>query len=379
MNVLHSTWYGTFVINIKDGSHVVMDRIFPENDARSIAKDLFLINNGEIIDRERRLASGHEITGVADPRLLPLSSTKVVIPPRELNLPDPTSLGFSTSLLSEATILLSEMAMNDGPDDSTIMSGVGALTDIDSSLNLITERMREWLSKYWEEASPLLEDLEVLEMVGEDPDPTSLFARLERNDISPPKPDAPDLQGMSALAKAARSLWKSRESMEAYLETEMAQVAPCLSEVSGPLIGARLIHNAGGLRRLAKLPSSTVQVLGAEKMFFKFLKEGGKPPKHGVLFQHSWVHSLPVSKRGKMARALANAASIASRIDFYGSGDAGPLKARLEKRREEILRSEESKRVGGGRQPPFREGWWADKPLPNRSRGRRTHGRGKRK
>jgi nucleolar protein 56 len=138
-----------------------------------------------------------------------------------------------------------------------------------------------------------------------------------------------------------------------------------------------LIHCAGGLRRLAKLPASTVQILGAEKMFFKFLKEGGKPPKHGVLFQHPWVHSISPSKRGKMARSIANAASLASRIDAYGSGDPAPLRERLEKRREAILKMDDSRKTGGGRQPPFREGWWKDKPLPRR--GNRSRGRRKRK
>jgi len=50
----------------------------------------------------------------------------------------------------------------------------------------------------------------------------------------------------------------------------MAVVAPNISSVVGPLIGARLISYAGSLQRLAMLPSSTIQILGAEKALFRF-------------------------------------------------------------------------------------------------------------
>jgi nucleolar protein 56 len=157
------------------------------------------------------------------------------------------------------------------------------------------------------------------------------------------------------------SLSEARERMETCIGSEMQIVAPSLAEVVGPLIGARLIHSAGGLERLSRLPASTVQVLGAEKMFFKFLKEGGKPPKHGVLFQHPWVHSLPAQKRGRMARSLASAASIAARLDANGGSGVAEIKKRLERRAAEIKTTDKKKAVHGGRQPPFREGWWANK------------------
>lgn len=375
--VLHTVWYGTFVFDIDEDPMVIVDMMPAKKGPESIAEDLLNMNNGEVLEREKKLLDA--AVGVTDTRLRSLKKELELIDPRDLEVPPPEDLGFETGLLTEATIILSTMTSREGPDDSTIMSGVGSLTDIDSSLNLITERMREWYSKYWEGISPHLEDPEVLQMMIEDPDPYSLHSRIEKEGLEGPALDAPDLSGMSALADVAKSLWKARENLESYLEREMQTTAPCLSEVVGPLIGARLIHSAGGLMRLAKLPSSTVQVLGAEKMFFKFLKEGGKPPKHGVLFQHSWVHSLPVSKRGKMARSLANGAALASKIDAYGSGDPEPLKNRLLKRREQILKMEETKPKGGGRQPPFREGWWADKPFPKKRGSFRKRGKKKRK
>lgn len=375
-NIIHTTWYGTFLLS-SEGKELKF--IEAEKDPDRIAEDLIRIAEGVILDRERAIIDGGGIDAVTDKRLKKELEGARLIPLREIEVAPPDEKGFDISLLRDASLIVSISTSREGPDDSTILSGVGALTDIDSSLNLVTERMKEWYAKYWEDINLHLENKEVLSMIVEDPSPSTLYSRIDDEEMSEPKGEIPALDGLSALAGVAIALWDAREKAESYIEREMETTSPCLSAIAGPLIGARLIHSAGGLMRLAKLPASTVQVLGAEKMFFKFLKEGGKPPKHGVLFQHPWVHSLPVSKRGKMSRSIANAAALAARIDAYGEGDPEPLRRRLEKRREEIIRMEEGPSRGGGRQPPFREGWWADKPMPRKGRGNRTRGKKKRK
>ncbi len=107
-------------------------------------------------------------------------------------------------------------------------------------------------------------------------------------------------------------------------ETEIAirkhveHYLPSLSMLLGPLLAARLCVAAHGRSRLARLPSSTVQVLGAEKAFFAHLRTGSPPPKHGMIFQHPWISRSPRWVRGKIARMLAGKASIAVRIDEHG-------------------------------------------------------------
>jgi nucleolar protein 56 len=115
------------------------------------------------------------------------------------------------------------------------------------------------------------------------------------------------------------------------------EVAPNIRVLAGPLLGARLIALAGSLRNLAKMPASTVQVLGAEKALFRALKTGARPPKHGILFQHTLVHEAKRWQRGKVARALAGKLAIAARTDAYSSKNLGEdLKADLDRRIEEI-------------------------------------------
>jgi nucleolar protein 56 len=84
-------------------------------------------------------------------------------------------------------------------------------------------------------------------------------------------------------------------------------------------------------------PASTLQVLGAEKALFRSLKTGARPPKHGLIFQHTLLHDAKRWQRGKIARAIAGKLSIAVRTDAFGGKYSGDkLKAALNKRIEEI-------------------------------------------
>ena len=93
--------------------------------------------------------------------------------------------------------------------------------------------------------------------------------------------------------------------------------APNTSRVAGVLVASRLISAAGGLKKLMLMPSSTIQVIGAEKALFRHLRGRAKPPKHGIIFQSPFVNGAPLKHRGKMARALASKISISSKVDYY--------------------------------------------------------------
>ena len=47
------------------------------------------------------------------------------------------------------------------------------------------------------------------------------------------------------------------------------------------------------------------------------MKTGSRPPKHGILFQHKYVHSAPKRLRGKIARTFSSKIAIAVRIDYF--------------------------------------------------------------
>jgi nucleolar protein 56 len=155
--------------------------------------------------------------------------------------------------------------------------------------------------------------------------------------------DQEDLASVRVLASALTDSLKARAGLERYIEARMKEVAPNIGAIAGPVIGARLMMHAGSLGRLASLPSGTVQLLGAEKAMFRHLKDGSRPPKHGILFQHPWVHSAPPWQRGAIARALAAKICLAARADAYSRNDiSGLLKEQLEKRVAEIKKQHAS-------------------------------------
>jgi nucleolar protein 56 len=145
-------------------------------------------------------------------------------------------------------------------------------------------------------------------------------------------PETPGERRVVSLARRVVGLDEEADDLERFVETTAPDVAPNLSMLAGPVLAARLISLAGGLESLAKKPSGTVQVLGAEDALFAHLRGDAPSPKHGLIYTHEAVHGTRPTDRGSAARALAGKLSIAARIDHY-SGDRRPdLQAELDER-----------------------------------------------
>merc|ERR1711957_883458 len=126
-----------------------------------------------------------------------------------------------------------------------------------------------------------------------------------------------DMQNIDHFALEVVKLADMRKSLHEYLKTKMDLVAPNLSALIGEIIGARLIAHAGSLINLAKYPSSTVQILGAEKALFRALKTKGNTPKYGLIFHSTFIGRAQQKNKGRISRYLANKCSMASRIDCF--------------------------------------------------------------
>jgi nucleolar protein 56 len=130
----------------------------------------------------------------------------------------------------------------------------------------------------------------------------------------------------SEVTKKVREELKSlkilRKDIEKEIEGTVEKFAPNLHSILGGVIAARILEKAGSLKRMAEMPASTIQILGAEKSLYKAIarmKKGkkAKTPKHGVIFQHPFIRTLSRKKRGKMARFMAAKLAIAARIDYF--------------------------------------------------------------
>ncbi len=237
--------------------------------------------------------------------------------------------------------------------DLQVMHSVQALDEVDKVVNILETRVKEWYGLHFPELERILDNPEAyvkfVTKFGRRENITKKEA--EKLSIPPEKIEEllsaaesskgsevrdEDLQRISALSESAIQLSSVRDGLAKHVERTMARIAPNVTSVAGATIGARLIAKAGGLEKMARLPASTIQVLGAEKALFRALRTGARPPKHGILFQHQVVHSAPKWQRGKIARSLAAKLAIAARIDFYRGSKEEGLKDSLEKRFEEI-------------------------------------------
>jgi len=95
---------------------------------------------------------------------------------------------------------------------------------------------------------------------------------------------------------------------------------------------------AGSLKKLARMSSSTIQLLGAEKALFRHLKNKKrvKPPKYGLIFFDKRVQNAPKHDAGKIARTIASKIMMAAKIDYYSGRFEPKLKEDLEKELEKI-------------------------------------------
>ena len=218
--------------------------------------------------------------------------------------------------------------------DLLAVQAIRAIDDIDRTINLYIARLREWYSLHFPELDELVKDHEKYARLVHELRDRSNFTRENLRKLGISETDAEkieeaakssigaelsdfDLEHISTLAGIILDLYSLREVLEKYIDAVMKEVSPNIVALVGPKLGARLLSLAGGLEKLAKLPASTIQVLGAEKALFRALRTGGKPPKHGVIFQHPAIHRSPRWQRGKIARALAAKLAIAAKVDYF--------------------------------------------------------------
>jgi nucleolar protein 56 len=200
--------------------------------------------------------------------------------------------------------------------DILVISAIKSLGDMDKVINTLTNRLRDWYEMYLPEYSAQEKDQEkfVKGVLIQNKD---AFLKKEGKESFGADLNAHDLKPLHAFAQHILTMHSARKELMDYLDSTMRLLCPNLRVVAGVLLGAKLLEHAGSLRRLATLPSSTIQILGAEKALFRHLKTGAKPPKYGVLLAHSLVQEVPRDRQGKAARVLADKLTLAVRIDYF--------------------------------------------------------------
>ena len=233
-------------------------------------------------------------------------------------------------------LVKSQVSQAGGQNDVIIIQIIETLEILKKSISLFSSRLREWYGLHFPELTDSIieENIILARLVSYIGDRRNftIEALKEKFDIEERKLEILSDQARESMgadielsivqgyANQILSLDSYREELEIFLEDLLEETAPNLKAIVGVLIGSKLIAKAGGLRKLAFMPASRIQLLGAEKALYRFLKTGDKRPKHGLIFQWNLIRGSRPWIRGKIARLVAGKVGLASKIDYF-SGD----------------------------------------------------------
>jgi len=290
---LITKWFGTFICDKKG----IKNKILFPKDKKKIAKLLIKIEKMELLTQEKKISKEFNNIIVAEKRLEKIGKYKPSDPFFKKFEIKPEDYNYSKVLLIDASQIVTKYRVKEklASDDLQIIQMINTLDDLIQTSNLLSERLNYW----------------------------SILPKSEKK-IKP-------------LENTLITVNKEINNLEKQINLDMKKIAPNTCEIVGPLIGARLISTAGGIQRLATFPASTIQVLGAEKALFRYKKEGGRPPKHGIIFQHSIINKSPRNHRGKISRMLASKIALAIKADVFTGRDISKnLLLDIEKQLKEI-------------------------------------------
>ena len=196
------------------------------------------------------------------------------------------------SLLREASIIQAKKAIqNSLTPDKNLIQAIESLNEAHSNFNLASERFTTWYSQITGNSRKKLEEI--------------LKIKALPSQMLPLKNHINNTQDLIS-------------QISSYLDSESPKIFPNLVDILGTQLAVRIVSLAGDLSKLARMPSSTIQLLGAEKALFRHMADGSPPPKHGVIYQHPLIRRATGKDKGRASRKLAAKVAIASKIDYFG-------------------------------------------------------------
>ena len=226
--------------------------------------------------------------------------------------------GDEQALLAEATDRLARRGVADaaGDLDRRLDMLSSAASELRASWTTSEARCVEWAGLFLSEADLDAQRRDIPAAVAE---ADSIGGAAEALEISAPehKPSPAEWDALRSHATGVVELTGRLDAAETATRELAGEYLPTLSMVVGPLGAAKLVVLAGGRERLARMPSGSLQVLGASGAMAAH-RRGAPPPKHSpVLFSLPQVSRSPRWVRGKISRFLAGKCSIAVRVDHF--------------------------------------------------------------
>lgn len=244
--------------------------------------------------------------------------------------------GINKELYNGMTAAISHRLLDSPPADSMLISALSGIEDLDRGINSRIMRLKEWYSIHFPELADEYDGTEYLGHLLAVGDRATVGGAVGAPDGAALPPRVASLAGssmgvdigagdMDRIREDARDILRDiehRGRQAEYLRSKCSGTCPSLTALVGDLVAARLLRKTGGLSQLAVLPSSTIQILGAEKAFSEAVRMKKNTPKYGLIYDSQIVASAPADLRGRVARMLANKIALCARVDLAAEGAA---------------------------------------------------------
>lgn len=129
-----------------------------------------------------------------------------------------------------------------------------------------------------------------------------------------------DIQLISMSVNELKNLSDLKKLVDQRLFNIVSINYPNFSSVLGPEIASRMVYLGKKGKLLALMPSSKLQVLGAEKAMFAARRKR-VTPKYGVIFNHEALVESDDAVKGKLAKIVAAYSSLAIKTDIFSKQD----------------------------------------------------------
>ena len=293
---------------LSDDEGVVIDEIYwtSEVNVSNLIRRLLLLQNGRMSPEARILYERFDNVDVDSEGHL-----------EDINWPPYTEK--EQEIFNEAVIKMMRLkiAESSGDLDKRLDMLVSSANEIRSFWTTSESRCVEWIGLFLTEINLDTRRKEIINSVVKS---DSIASSANLLDTVQPiySPSELEWEALKQHCNSVVDLEKRMKQHEDAIRIHALDYLPTLSSLIGPLSASKLLVLAGSRERLARMPSGSLQVLGAHAAMAAHRK-GATPPKHGsVLFSLPQVGKSPRWVRGKIARFIAGKASIATRIDHFG-------------------------------------------------------------
>lgn len=355
---LAGTSFSDYMVLSQVASHVSS---LSFNDCTQITDQIKLVANGEIHPKLKHFLELNSVKTLhCDKSLRNALKTLNIEHKHSLNITRGIKLNLKKILkkamnkqlvLSASHVIAKENIKYDMEREDNVAISTGyAVDNLEEEIKNLKLKISKMISWYFPQFGKILEsNSEILEGILTNPNEIPLnseFEKLGKPELvkSLLKEMAKDIRNedkdiLFMTVQLINSKKRLYERLEGYLADKMKILAPNLREILGDRLCYKIIHKAGGLLNLCLYPSSTVQLLGAEKALFISLKMKKQTPKYGLLYQLDYLKE----NQGRMCRYIAAKCSLAARIDYFSDERCNEYGKELRRLIDKKIKSNKSK------------------------------------